>query len=83
MSMKDPAKYDAYVSEEGISPYDGMQVTEHGDFLCVQWSEHPPHIYRRIRPGDKVHRFTDRMEHDGKVYQLEYIEDEKEHATAY
>ncbi len=79
--MKDPAKR-YYETDEILTPFDQMNVQERGDYLCVQWSEHPAHIYRRIRPGDKVHRFTERFEYEGKVYQLEWIDDEKEHATA-
>ncbi len=69
--------------EESVDPYANMRVAVNGDYLCVQWSEHPVHVYRRVRQGESVHRFTDQMEHAGHRYQLAWIEDEKEHATAY
>ncbi len=75
------AKHDVYDFEEGVPPYESMQVTEYGDYLCVQWSEHPVHVYKLIQPDEAIHPFTDRIEHNGRSYRLECIEDEKEHGT--
>jgi hypothetical protein len=79
--LNDFDDYDKYVSFEDPDPYAGRSIAENGEYLCVQWGDHPVHVYRRIRPGDHVHRYTDQIEHNGAGYQLELIMDEKEHAT--
>jgi hypothetical protein len=71
-----------YESEESAERYAGMHVSEHGDYLCIQWWEHPVHVYKRLQPDERVHPFTSQVEYQGKQYRLEWIEDEKEHATS-
>jgi hypothetical protein len=73
--------YDKYAAFEEPDPYAGRTIAENGEYLCIQWGDHPVYVYRRIRPGDHVHRYTDQVEHNGAGYQLERIVDEKEHAT--
>jgi hypothetical protein len=80
--MFDPDKYRYDEIDETRSPYADMQVIEQGNYLCVQWSDHPVHVYKRVQPGERVHPFTERIEHNGRDYRLELIDDEKEHATA-
>jgi hypothetical protein len=79
MSVKD--RYAFCETEESAERYAGMQVSEHGDYLCIQWWEHPIHVYKLIQPGERIHPFTHQVVHNGKSYRLEWIEDEKEHAT--
>jgi hypothetical protein len=80
MNLKD--KYYIYETEESIDRYAGMHVQENGQYLCVRWWEHPLHVYKLIQPGEYIHPFTQQIEHNGKSYRLEFIEDEKEHATS-
>jgi hypothetical protein len=61
---------------------DDVTIVERGDYLCIQWCDHPLYVYKRIRPGERIHHCIDRVEHNGRSYRLEFIQDEKEHATA-
>lgn len=48
-----------------------------GDYLRVQSSEHPVHIYRVTDATDPIHPAIARIEHNGRTYALAWIEDEK------
>lgn len=69
-------------AQEGANPYAGMQLAEHGAYLCVQWGENPVYVYKRIEPGEAIHPCITQMEYNGQGYRLECVEDEKEHATS-
>lgn len=77
-------EYDKYCTDEEYNdPYASRNVAQHGDYLRVQWEQHPAHIYKRVQPGEQVHPYTDQIEHDGANYRLEWIEDEQEFATSH
>lgn len=57
---------------------DGKKVVLNGDYLCIQYDEHPLHVYKRVAPGEEPHPFIARAEHDGQVYRLAWIEEDKE-----
>jgi hypothetical protein len=80
--MKYDDKTYVYETEEDISPYTGMQISENGNYLCVRWSEHPVYVYKLMQPGEQVHPYTCQFEYNGKTYRLDSIQDEKEHATS-
>lgn len=54
-----------------------MKITEHGSYLCVQYCDHPVHIYKLVEPDDKLHPAIERIGHNGNVYGLVAIEDDK------
>lgn len=80
--MSEDHKYYHDEWQECTDPYASMNVAENGDYLCVQWSEHPMHVYKRVQPGERVHPYTDQFEYNGQSYRLELIVDEKEFATS-
>lgn len=53
-------------------------MLQNGDYLCVQYWEHPVHVYKRVSPGKDLHPATARVEHDGALYGLAWIEEDKE-----
>jgi hypothetical protein len=63
--------------DEFTDPTEGKQVLANGDYLCVKYWEHPIHVYKRVQSGQQLHPFTDRMEHNGQLYGLAWIEDDK------
>lgn len=69
------------LDEECIHPDEGKRVVQNGEYLCVQYWEHPLHVYKLVQPGRALHPNTPRTEHEGKVYGLVWIEDDKEHGT--
>jgi hypothetical protein len=82
--MSDPAKHTSLYSygwDEQPDPFADRQIASHGKYLCVQWSDHPLHVYRQIEPGAQVHPAVDQIEYQGQSYYLDWIDDEKEHAT--
>lgn len=68
--------------EEPHDPFADRRIEVNGAYLIVQWSEHPPHIYRAMQPGEQTHYAVDQIEHEGQNYSLMWIEDDKEHSTA-
>ncbi|MCG8347738.1 MAG: hypothetical protein MI924_08160 [Chloroflexales bacterium] len=64
--------------EEYFDPDEGKKVLQNGDYLCVQYWEHPVHVYKRVSPGKDLHPATARVEHDGALYGLAWIEEDKE-----
>jgi hypothetical protein len=54
-----------------------LTVTEQGDYLCVQTTNHPLYVYRLVGTEEHLHPSVARMEHNGNLYKLEWIEDEK------
>jgi hypothetical protein len=60
-------------------PEEQMHVTEQGDYLCIQPSGHPLHVYQRIgeHEGLSLHPAVARLEHNGHTYKLAWIEDER------
>lgn len=58
-------------------PHPEITITEMGEYLCVQSSEHPVHVYRVTDQAESVHPAITCMEHNGRVYKLAWIEDEK------
>jgi hypothetical protein len=79
--MEDTDKRYSCELEQYTDTYMNRTITANGNYLCVQWSEHPVHVYKRVQPDEQIHPFTDQIEHEGTAYRLEYIVDEKEHAT--
>lgn len=67
--------------EEYTDPNEGKTVVQNGEYLCVQYWEHPIHVYKLVQPGKDLHPCTPRTEYEGKVYGLAWIEDDKEHGT--
>lgn len=68
--------------EERPDPFADRRIEENGNYLCVQWSNHPLHVYRQMQPGEAVHQAVATLEHNGSRYCLMWIVDEQEHATA-
>lgn len=56
-------------------------ISVHGDYLRVQYDEHPAYIYHLMQPGAALHPFTDTIGYEGKQYSLAWIEDEREYGT--
>lgn len=52
-------------------------ITENGDYLRVQYAEHPIHIYKRVDADAELHPCVGRIGHNGNVYGLVTIEDDK------
>lgn len=63
--------------EEMLDPREGVKVIENGEYLCVQYWEHPAHIYKMVPAEKQLHPFTARTTYNGKIYALAWIEDEK------
>ncbi len=68
--------------DELVDMSDGVNITENGDYLCIQYADHPLHVYRRVPPGKKLHPSIACAEHNGTLYSLDRIEDEKEFGDA-
>jgi hypothetical protein len=52
-------------------------IIEQGDYLCVEASDSLLHIYRAVDTNEQVHPAVCQMEHNGRTYRLETIEDGK------
>lgn len=63
--------------DEMTDPNEGKQILENGDYLCVSYWEHPVHVYKLVSSDRQLHPFTARLEHEGKIYGLAWIEDDK------
>lgn len=64
--------------EEIANLNDGKQISQQGNYLCVQYWNHPRHVYKLVSPGQNLHPHTSRVEHAGKLYGLAWIEEDKE-----
>lgn len=58
-------------------PDDGIRITEQGEYLCVQSSEHLVHVYQRVGTAEPVAASIAQMQHNGSTYKLAWIEDEQ------
>lgn len=63
--------------EEHVDPSEGVTIAENGEYLCVTFWEHPLHVYKVVSTDEAVHPSVARMEHNGKIYKLAWIEDDK------
>lgn len=56
---------------------EGTHIIEQGNYLCIHEAGFPLHVYRLIEANEKIHPTVARLEHNGRSYRLELIEDEK------
>jgi hypothetical protein len=68
---------DAHGYEEQLHTADAARITVNGDYLCVEGSGQPRHIYRRVPPGSPLHPMVSRTVHDGELYGLVWVEDDE------
>jgi hypothetical protein len=58
-------------------PDESTRVVAQGDYLCFQTADHPVHVYQLVANGEPVHPAIAQMEHNGRMYKLAWIEDDK------
>ncbi len=58
-------------------PEDGTQIVEQGNYLCIQTPEHPVYVYQLVHNGNVPHPSIARVNHNGRMYTLAWIEDDK------
>jgi hypothetical protein len=61
----------------GVLSYEGPDVTERGNFLCVQSAQQPLHVYRRVETDEQVHPAVEQVVHNGVTYKLAWIDDDQ------
>jgi hypothetical protein len=54
-----------------------MKITQNGEYLRVQYCEHPVHIYKLLGANGDLHPCIERFDHNGNMYGLVAIEDDK------
>lgn len=70
--------HDEYERDQ-LDPKEGLKVSEHGEYLRVQYCEHPVYVYKLVESERNLHPFTACIEHKGAVYGLAWMEDDKEY----
>ncbi|NJN65558.1 MAG: hypothetical protein HC884_02015 [Chloroflexaceae bacterium] len=58
-------------------PDEHLHMTEQGDYLCIQPSGHPLHVYQRVGDCECLHPSVARLEYNGHTYKLAWIEDDR------
>lgn len=69
---------DAFGYEERDARSDETQLSTSGDYLCIQHEDQPRYIYRRVPAGMEPHPLVSSKIHNGELYSLAWIEDDKE-----
>jgi len=52
-------------------------IVEQGNYLCIHEAGFPLHVYRLIGANEEIHPTVAQLEHNGRSYRLELIEDDK------
>lgn len=67
---------DAFGHEEHVGAAE--RLSGNGEYLCVELGDEPRQIYRRLAAGTRPHPLVGYRHHDGQLYSLAWVEDERE-----
>lgn len=61
----------------GFIPDTSTTITANGEYLCVQNIHSSRYVYKVVNQTEEVHPAVEKIEHEGRLYRLEWIEDEQ------